>query len=167
MDEHLTRLGKVRRLPDLNDDDFWFSRRLAAVTVIEEASSVRESNDAEELDAYCDLWFSSLMGMRGLSLAALSAPDACRSATRFLFAYRVGGSHGSIVGLDPGLHPFGRFHIKACLFSHQDKGLGHAKVGRLLQRSLQTSSSLRRQACQHLIGLWQLIHALEKVPKCL
>jgi hypothetical protein len=29
----------------------WFSRRLAAVAVIEEASSVRERNDAEDLDA--------------------------------------------------------------------------------------------------------------------
>jgi hypothetical protein len=29
----------------------WFSRRLAAVVVIEEASSVRERNDAEEFDA--------------------------------------------------------------------------------------------------------------------
>jgi len=29
----------------------WFSRSLAAVVVIEEASSVRERNDAEELDA--------------------------------------------------------------------------------------------------------------------
>ena len=29
----------------------WFSRRLAAVAVIEEASSVQERNDAEDLDA--------------------------------------------------------------------------------------------------------------------
>jgi hypothetical protein len=78
-----------------------------------------------------DLWFSSLMGTRRLSLAALSAPDACRHATRLLFACRVGsshcGSHGGIVGFDPGLHAFRRFHIKARLLSHQDKGLGHAK----------------------------------------
>src|SRR6266516_5000089 len=139
----------------------WISRRLAAVAVIEEASSVRESNDSEDLDAYRDLWFSS----RGLSLAALSAPDACRSATRLLFACRVGGSHSGIVGFDPGLHAFWRFHIKARLLSHQHKGLGHAKVGWLLQRSLQASGSLRRQACQHLIGLRQLVDALEKVPE--
>jgi hypothetical protein len=80
-----------------------------------------------------DLWFSSLVGMRGLSLAALSTPDACGRATRLLFACLVGsshrGSHGGIVSSDPGLHAFGRFHIKAGLLSHQDKGLGHAKVG--------------------------------------
>jgi hypothetical protein len=80
-----------------------------------------------------DLWFSSLMGMRGLSLATLSAPDVCRHTTRLLFACRVDGrhrgSHSGIVGLDPGLHAFRRFHIKARLLSHQDKGLGHAKVG--------------------------------------
>jgi hypothetical protein len=29
----------------------WFSRKLAAVAMIEEASSVRERNDAEDLDA--------------------------------------------------------------------------------------------------------------------
>jgi hypothetical protein len=74
--------------------------------------------------------------------------------------------HGGMVGLDPCPHAFGRFHIKACLLSHQDKGLGHAKGGRILQRSLQASSSLRRQACQHQPGLRQLVDTLEKVPKC-
>ncbi len=144
--------------------NIWFFRRLAAVVVIKEASSVREKNDAEDLDAYRNLWFSSLMGMRGLSLAALSAPDACRGATRLLFGWRFGGnhrrSHSGIVGFDSGLHPFRRFHIKACLHSHQDKGLGHTKVGWLLQLPLQASGGLWRQVCEHLPGLRQLIDAL-------
>jgi hypothetical protein len=41
--------------------------------------------------------------------------------------------HGGIVGLDPGLHAFRRFHIKARLLSHQDKGLGHTKISWFLQ----------------------------------
>ena len=83
---------------------------------------MRERNDAEDLDTYRNLWFSSLMGMRGLSLAALSAPDACRGATRLLLACWIGGSHrgshSGIVSFDPGLHPFRRFPIKARLHSH-------------------------------------------------
>ena len=74
--------------------------------------------------------------------------------------------HGGIVGLDPCPHAFGRFHIKACLLSHQDKGLGHAKVGRVLQLALQASGGLWCQACRHLPGLRQLVDTLKKSPKC-
>jgi hypothetical protein len=117
-----------------------------------------------------DLRLPSLMHGRVLSLVALSAPDACRRATSLLFACRVGGSHrrshGGIVSFDPGLHAFRRFHIKARLLSHQDKGLGPAKVGWPLQLPLQASGGLWRQVCEHLLGLRQLVDALEKVPKC-
>jgi hypothetical protein len=70
-----------------------------------------------------------------------------------------------VVGVDPCAHAFRRFHSKARLLSQQDKGLGQAKVGRLLQLALQASGGLRRQAGQHLPGLRELVHALYKVPE--
>jgi hypothetical protein len=102
-------------------------------------------------------------------LATLCAHGAFGGATRLLFGCRFGGSHRrghrGIVGFDPCAHAFGRFHIKACLLSHQDKGLGHTSVGRLLQLALQASGGLWCQACQHLAGLRQLVDTLEKVPE--
>ena len=41
-------------------DKIWFSRRLAAVAVIEEASSVRERNDAEDRDTLALIYGSLL-----------------------------------------------------------------------------------------------------------
>ena len=52
--------------------------------------------------------------------------------------------HGGIVGFDPCSHAFRRFHIKARLLSHQDKGLGHAKVGRLLQFARRAACGVKR-----------------------
>ena len=44
----------------LKVDKIWFSRRLAAVAVIEEASSVRERNDAEDRDTLALIYGSLL-----------------------------------------------------------------------------------------------------------
>ncbi len=68
--------------------------------------------------------------------------------------------HGGIVSFDPRPHTFRRFHIKARLLSHQDKGLGHTSVGWLLQRLLQALGGLRPQVRQQLLGLRQLVDTL-------
>src|SRR6266487_298502 len=120
-----------------------------------------------------DLWFSSLMGMHALLLATLCERVAFEHTTRLLFSRGSGmlrsssyrRRYGGIVGFDPRLHAFWRFHIKTRLHSHQDKRLGHAKVGWLLQLPLQASGGLWRQVCQHSPGLRQLVDALQKVPK--
>src|SRR6266566_100365 len=77
------------------------------------------------------------LGWDALFLATLCAHGALGGTTRLLCGRRFGSSHrrrySGIVGFDPGPHAFWRFHIKACLLSHEHKGLGHAKVSGLLQ----------------------------------
>src|SRR5215472_14072234 len=113
------------------------------------------------------------MGWGALRLARRGVPPAFGYRTRLLFCRRSWSPrcssqhwrHGGIVSVDPCPHAFGRFHIKACLLSHQDKGLRHPKVGGFLQLALETSRSLQCQARQHLLGLGKLVDALKKTPE--